>query len=77
MKTLTKCLHLTQEDIFVLRGKPVAKRRIPLSGSSSLYEEQWIYYTPLDKDGLRGDTKEERFIFKNGKLAGYKTEKAI
>jgi hypothetical protein len=73
MKTLTNCLPLTQEDIFVLRGKPVAKKLSPLSGSPSLYEEEWVYYTPFDKDGLRGDTKEERFIFKAEKLVGYKT----
>jgi hypothetical protein len=74
MKTLTKCLPLTQEDIFVLRGKPTAKRRTPLPRSPSLYEEEWIYFTPFNKDGLMGDTKEERFIFKNEKLTGYKTE---
>jgi hypothetical protein len=74
MKTLTKCLPLTQEDIFVLRGKPIAKRRTPLLGSSSFYEEEWIYYTPIYKDGLRGDTKKESFIFKNGRLFRYKTE---
>jgi hypothetical protein len=77
MKTLTKCLPLTQEDILVLRGKPVAKKIIQLHGSIPRYEEEWVYYTPFDKDGLRGDTKEESFIFKNGKLAGYKTEKVM
>jgi hypothetical protein len=76
MKTLTKCLPLTQEDILILRGKPVAKR-IESSQSQSKQLEQWIYYTPIIRAGLSGDTKEECFIFKNGKLVGYKTEKAI
>jgi hypothetical protein len=67
------CLPLTQDDIFVLRGKPIAKKLTPLINSSKCYEEEWIYYTPFDKDGLRGDTKEERFIFKAEKLIGYKT----
>jgi hypothetical protein len=75
--TKSTCLPLTQDDIFVLRGKPVAKKITQLHGSIPRYEEEWIYYTPVDKDGLRGDTKEESFIFKNGKLAGYKTERAV
>jgi hypothetical protein len=86
--TKSTCLPLTQEDVFVLRGKPTAKKLTPLQlhGSMPRYEEEWVYYTPLNsarlrkhsgfggKDGLRGDTKEERFIFKNKKLVGYKTE---
>jgi hypothetical protein len=65
MKTVTKCLPLTQEDVFVLRGKPMAKKLNPLQGSIPRYEEEWIYYK---------NTKEERFIFKNEKLIRYKTE---
>jgi hypothetical protein len=58
------CLPLTQEDVFVLRGKPMAKMIAPAQGKSDNKGEEWIYYK---------SNKEEHFIFKNGKLAEYLT----
>jgi hypothetical protein len=62
------CPPLTQDDIFILRGTPMAKKITPLHGFPSLYKEEWIYYK---------NTKEESFTFKNRKLIGYKTNVAI
>jgi hypothetical protein len=55
---------LTPDDILTLRGQPVAKRIKPNNGSSS---EEWIYYN-------MNTNSKECYRFKNGKLAGYKTE---
>ena len=67
MKTKTAYPLLTPDDILTLRGNPMAKRVEPLKNSFNPAIEEWIYYNVPDK------TK-ECYQFKNGKLAGYKTE---
>jgi hypothetical protein len=60
------CPPLTPDDIFTLRGEPMAKR----NNSSLMPVEEWIYYNVSNK------TK-ECYRFKNGRLVNYKMEEAI
>lgn len=67
MKTLTNCPPLTPDDIFTLRGNPMAKRIDPLKKSFTPAMEEWIYYNTKTK------TK-EHYSFKDGCLIGWVKE---
>jgi len=58
------CPPLTKDDIFALRGKPVAKKVETSGNDASFSLEEWIYYNiPIN-------TK-EHYFFKNGHLIGW------
>lgn len=58
---------LTQRDIRTLKGDPIAKRVNYAKNNSELPVEEWTYYN------IRTNNKES-YVFKNGKLAGYKND---
>jgi hypothetical protein len=61
---------LTQDDISVLRGEPIAKKVGNIRNSPLVELEEWIYYNS------RINVKES-YCFKNGKLIKYKTQKVV
>lgn len=59
------CPPLTPEEVFSLRGEPVAKRVQLTLRSSVPTKEEWIYY--------RSNTKES-YLFERGQLVEWTTE---
>jgi hypothetical protein len=60
---------ITTEEIITLKGVPMSKRIrfINKSAESSKSMEEWVYYS--DKDNTK-----EYYLFKSGKVIGYKKE---
>jgi len=61
------CPPLTPDDIFALRGQPVAKKIGPFRSSPARFVEEWVYYH------IQTNSK-EHYIFKNGRLTSWAKE---
>lgn len=58
---------LTQDDILILRGQPMAKQVEHNRYSSLPQSEEWSYYNAIQNI-------KEHYVFKNSRLVGYKTD---
>jgi len=60
---------ITTNDIYMLKGRPIAKKIIPNQAIADVSEE-WIYYNLSAK-------AKEHYLFKDMRLVKYKMENAV